>query len=115
MNRGRDIDLIRAACIKRQPKARKRLRTSICFHDILLVLALMPGRVLFDKRGTDVHMVIFDEVSASHRQTIWNLLSDDISQQSDDCVAFIANVIESCKPPTVRDPSPEALAATGAA
>jgi hypothetical protein len=113
--RPRDTDIIRAACIKRQPKAKQRLREAVCFHDVLLVLALMPGRVLFEKRGTDVEMVIFDEVSASYSRGTWNLLSDDIARQSDDCVAFIANVIESHKAPSVRQPaSAGALAALGA-
>ncbi len=116
MTRDRDTELIRNACINRQPKSAKRLREAVCFHDILLVLALMPGRVLFEKRGTDVEMVIFDEVSASYSRSTWNLLSDDIARQSEDCVAFIANVIESHKAPSVRRPASAAgaLAALGA-
>jgi hypothetical protein len=38
-------------------------REAASFHDVLLIVALMPGRVQFDKRGTVMQMVIFDEAS----------------------------------------------------
>jgi hypothetical protein len=61
-------------------------------------------------------MVIFDESSGMYQRATWDTLHDDITEQADACVAFIAHVIESHRPPIVPQPaSPEAIAALGAA
>jgi hypothetical protein len=99
MNRDSDIEMIRAACIKRQPKAKKRLREAICFNDILMTLGMLPGHVLFDKRGTEVEMVLRDENNTGYVRGTWDLLHDDIGLQTDGCIAIIAYALETYSPP----------------
>jgi hypothetical protein len=56
------------------------------------------------KLGTDMELVIFDELVRMYQRATWDMLHDDIAQQSDECVAFIA--WHKLPVPPVR-PSPE--------
>jgi hypothetical protein len=116
MTRDQQLADIRAACIKANPSILEleemsglRIERPIRLADVLLAIELSVGSNITyysaDTRGCIYGTIELDPVQLNNFPGVdhfikhipgptWNLRKDDLTEQSDECVAFLAQLLE---------------------
>ena len=92
MTRDQNIEIIRAACIKAQPEIEWTTAHSDKFGQIAIRLA----DVLWAFKSHEQYDAILDSLLMEEDapKPLWNLRMDDLTFQSDDCLAFLADLLK---------------------
>jgi hypothetical protein len=92
--RDQNTETIRAACIKANPEKNWKWQASLDPEPFSLadVLLAIPKRAI-DRLEASANYFYIREVGRGGSEG-WNLRQDDLTLQSDECVAFLANLLQ---------------------